>query len=304
MRKSKLKIYIINLKRHTIRRKRIEAELKSVGFFNYEFIDAVDGTDIPTTESLIEDGTLNPIWIGPNGKLTSSIIACALSHQKAYKKMLKDGHESALILEDDAEFTKYGIKMILTGNVGHYLNPLNRSIDWDVFVWGGASDDLYYRNIGIPGIGEYKRYLPYWAASSYQITKRGAEKLIESNTPLRYAADVNLECADTKMYCLDHSLMVQTYGDWERPFAEKLHADATTYLAGITEYNPSTGMVRDGLNNLEEAKNTQNPTLHYFSNHKKCEVTGDIDVNLIEWKDHTNDRGDTLKYWTHIHLNH
>lgn len=304
MQKHKLKIYIINLKRHAIRRKRIEAELKSVGYFNFEFIDAVDGTTLTDTEDLINNGTLNPIWICPNGKLTTSIIACALSHQKAYKKMIKDGHKSALILEDDAEFTKYGIKMILTGNVGNYVGPLNSKFDWDVFVWGGASDNLYYRDVGLHGIGEYKRYLPEWAASAYQITRKGAEKLIESNTPLRYAADVNLECADTKMYCLDHSLMVQTYGNFERPFAEKLHGDATNYLAGLEEYLPSTGMIRNDLDNLEEAKNTENSTIHYFSNHKKCEVTGDIDVNLIEWKDHTNEKGDTLKYWTYIHLNH
>ncbi len=39
------KIYIINLSWHKKRRETISAELDSVGWYNYEFIDAIGGAD-------------------------------------------------------------------------------------------------------------------------------------------------------------------------------------------------------------------------------------------------------------------
>ena len=300
-----LKIYIINLKRHSIRRKNISAELESVGFYNYEFIEAVDGTEIKNTRSLLDSGELNHKWIGPNGKLTTSMIACAASHKKACEKFLKDGDETALIIEDDIKFTKYGIKMILTGNINLYTVPLDQKFEWDVFVWGGASNNLAFRDIGLVGIGEYKRYLPEWAASSYQITRKGAQKLIENNTPLKHSADINLECADTNMYCLNHSLVVQSYPNFERPHAETIHSEVASYLSSkddFEEYIPATGMTPNYLENLEEARETQDPNVHYYKKIRECCISGDIDVKSVEWGPYTNAKGDTLEYWTHIHL--
>jgi len=52
------KIYIINLAWHKKRRETISAELNSVGWNNYEFIDAIAGSQLPSTSEMVRSGTI------------------------------------------------------------------------------------------------------------------------------------------------------------------------------------------------------------------------------------------------------
>ena len=77
------KIYIINLSWHKKRRETISAELDSVGWYNYEFIDAIGGTDLPSTSEMVKSGTISNLFRDANGILTKNIFACAMSHRKS-----------------------------------------------------------------------------------------------------------------------------------------------------------------------------------------------------------------------------
>jgi hypothetical protein len=80
----RMKLYIINLERARDRRAFME---KQVADREHEFIEAVDRR------------TLKPEDWPP--ELSLGAVAAGLSHQKAYRAIIRDGH-TAIVLEDDA----------------------------------------------------------------------------------------------------------------------------------------------------------------------------------------------------------
>jgi glycosyl transferase family 25 len=93
-----LHAYVINLARSPERRAHITAELGRAGV-DYEIVAAVDGRDLdmddPKTIASIAPSMLNSSWFLP------SHVAVALSHLRVYQKILADGLDWALVLEDD-----------------------------------------------------------------------------------------------------------------------------------------------------------------------------------------------------------
>lgn len=88
-------VYVINLVRSTDRRAHITAELSRTGL-DYEIVAAVDGQTLNLDDSALVDPSFPskcPFPVGAAG--------CALSHFHAYQKVLTDGRDDALILEDD-----------------------------------------------------------------------------------------------------------------------------------------------------------------------------------------------------------
>jgi glycosyl transferase, family 25 len=87
--------YVINLARSLDRRAHITAELKKTGL-DYEIITAVDGRDLDMLDATIADPSLPT-----KGELAAGTAGCALSHLRAYRKIIADGLDEALVLEDD-----------------------------------------------------------------------------------------------------------------------------------------------------------------------------------------------------------
>src|SRR5205823_1114202 len=87
--------YVINLARSRDRRAHITAQLRKTGI-DYEIITAVDGRDLNMHDSAIIDSSL----IAKNS-FPAGTAGCALSHLRVYRKMIADGLDEALILEDD-----------------------------------------------------------------------------------------------------------------------------------------------------------------------------------------------------------
>jgi glycosyl transferase family 25 len=83
------------LARSLDRREHITAQLKKTGL-DYEIVTGVDGRDLDLTDSSILDPSFVAKVILPEG--TSG---AALSHQSAYRKIIADGLDVALVLEDD-----------------------------------------------------------------------------------------------------------------------------------------------------------------------------------------------------------
>jgi glycosyl transferase, family 25 len=87
--------YVINLARSVDRRAHITAELKKTGL-DYEIITAVDGRDLDLSDPTIVDPSLATKTASMAGG-----AGCALSHLSAYRKIIADGLDAALVLEDD-----------------------------------------------------------------------------------------------------------------------------------------------------------------------------------------------------------
>ena len=87
--------YVINLARSVERRAHITAELKKTGL-DYEIVTAVDGRELDLSDPAIVDPALASKTVSMAGA-----AGCAMSHLNAYKKMIADGLDAALVLEDD-----------------------------------------------------------------------------------------------------------------------------------------------------------------------------------------------------------
>lgn len=87
--------YVINLARSVERRAHITAELKKTGL-DYEIVTAVDGRELNLSDPAIVDPALASKTVSMAGA-----AGCAMSHLNAYKKMIADGLDAALMLEDD-----------------------------------------------------------------------------------------------------------------------------------------------------------------------------------------------------------
>jgi glycosyl transferase, family 25 len=93
-----VKAYAINLARSPARREHITSELTRVGL-PYALVDAVDGRLLTQTD-ISRFADLAAIRRYPRW-LTPTTIACAVSHRRAYERVIEDGDPLAFIVEDD-----------------------------------------------------------------------------------------------------------------------------------------------------------------------------------------------------------
>jgi glycosyl transferase family 25 len=92
--------YVINLARSPDRRRHIVAELQKTGS-RYEIVEAVDGRDLDLNDtSLVDPGVVGNNMLR-SGAGVAGVVGCALSHLRVYRKMMADGFDRALVLEDD-----------------------------------------------------------------------------------------------------------------------------------------------------------------------------------------------------------
>src|SRR5215469_4062057 len=95
--------YVINLARSTDRRAHITAELKKTGL-DYEIVTAVDGRELDLSDPALIDPSMP--YIDPSLPIVDTGLAAgsagaALSHLSVYRKIIADGLDKALVLEDD-----------------------------------------------------------------------------------------------------------------------------------------------------------------------------------------------------------
>ena len=89
------KIYIINLEHRTDRKDSVIEQLEKEGMMNYEFVNAVNGTDSAILKKF-KKIRKNGSKIGTPGHL-----GCLLSHKKVLLKAKEDNVKQFMILEDD-----------------------------------------------------------------------------------------------------------------------------------------------------------------------------------------------------------
>jgi glycosyl transferase, family 25 len=177
-----MQAYVINLARSVDRRAHITAELKKTGL-DYEIITAVDGRDLNLQDSTIIDSSLlarNSFPIGTAG--------CALSHQSAYQKIVADGLDEALVLEDDVTLPA-DLGTLADTVAGHLTGAevalLNYgSQDICKISLEGAVDLPSSRLLALPiDVGQLVN------AGAYIITQEACKRMNESALPVRANAD-------------------------------------------------------------------------------------------------------------------
>ncbi|MEQ8357181.1 MAG: glycosyltransferase family 25 protein [Kiloniellaceae bacterium] len=168
---SPVKILVINLRGSTERRDRMRRQLEALGL-DFDFVDAVDGRGF--------DLATHPAYDGPRRRraygrdLSGGELGCLLSHRSIYEKMLAEGLEQVLVLEDD---------VILGADFLAVLpSILAASADCDVvrFLSARKIARLRQRRVA-PLAGGYwlaRLETTPGGAYAYLIRRRGAEKLL------------------------------------------------------------------------------------------------------------------------------
>ena len=180
-----LRAYVINLARSPERRKDMITQLTE-NRTDFDIVQAVDGRQLDMTDeqtiASIAPSFLDADWFLPTH------AACALSHLSVYRKILADGLDCALVLEDD---------VLLPTDIGDLVDAVSGSL---------AGAEVALLNFDSPHAitvsHDDARDLPgsrqlVWpldpetpaSAAAYVITREACERMVAHGLPIRAKAD-------------------------------------------------------------------------------------------------------------------
>ena len=176
-----MQAYVINLARSADRRSHITAELKNIGI-DYEIVTAVDGQNLTLSDTVKIDPSFLKI------EHPAGAAGCALSHLSVYTKIIADGLDKALVLEDDvilpADLASLAnaVAEQLTGAEIALLNfdspePVRMSSE-------GVIRLPPARLLALPIDISQPR-----SSAAYVITREACERMVKSVMPIRVLAD-------------------------------------------------------------------------------------------------------------------
>jgi GR25 family glycosyltransferase involved in LPS biosynthesis len=161
----------------------MKAELERIGI-DFEFISAVDGRTLDLGDSSLIDPSVAAGCVYPG------TYACPLSHFQTYQKILEDGRDRALVLEDDVKLPTdlndlvddvaehlTGAEVALLNYTAHPPGPLRISRE-------GSVDLLSSRVLALPI--DIRQLLN---AGAYVITREACALMVEHLLPIRTTAD-------------------------------------------------------------------------------------------------------------------
>jgi glycosyl transferase family 25 len=253
------KTYVINLKSRQERRDKMKKTLQGL---DYEIVDAIDGQKLKVRK-LIKDGLLNTEYYDPNGVLTRNIIGCSLSHIKVWKKFLKSGLDTCLILEDDIFLTREIVRHTADPEFGKpriefqiLLDEINSLDEWDVVFLGKKTQEVpgkkVTENLVIPEFG-----ITRYGAHAYVINKNSVKKILKNYIPISYGVDIFLEdeISNLKVFSVSRSFIRQ-YGDLiddanENNLIETNSPDSDTFWNLLNNGKLTTCAVDDIVESVE-----------------------------------------------------
>lgn len=212
------KIYVLSVRAAEARRKLFDQRFAGL---NYSFFFGADKNNF-TTEELIEKNIYNEKLTKQHHRYTKVMkpgeIACSWSHRMMYEDMLKNNCDRVLIFEDDAvphpemmkqipailseipadcELLMWGWDKNGESGLSSFLKKTGYTIQrslgllkWDHAIIKNLFAKPYSANLKKAGFHDY--------TYAYGITKSGAEKLLQMQTPIQYIADNLLAHAITK----------------------------------------------------------------------------------------------------------
>lgn len=173
----KLSIFVINLKKDVDKKEHIQQLGEKYGLC-FSFIDAVFGKNL-SSKYLNTVYDRNKAILTMGRELTLGEIGCALSHMDIYKKMIHQGIDQAVILEDDVIFDKKLLDVV---------NKFDRfPSDWECLLLHYHRNSHLKRNYCLSFYGRKKiggsfkiiRFIkPMHSTAGYMINRPGAQKLL------------------------------------------------------------------------------------------------------------------------------
>lgn len=121
--------------------------------------------------------------------MTDGEIGCSLSHLSVYRRMLREGVEKALVLEDDAVFAPE-FAAFFAGQLGPLLDRFDI-----VKVEGIFFDHVSAEGTVLAAAGETKAVLPLrpsLGTAAYAVTRRGAQRLLKALAKVDDPLDIKL----------------------------------------------------------------------------------------------------------------
>jgi glycosyl transferase, family 25 len=185
-----VRAYVINLARSLDRRAYITTELKKTGL-EYEIVTAVDGRELDLSDATIVDPSLpylDPSLPIVDTGLAAGTAGAALSHLSVYRKIIADGLDAALVLEDDVVVSADLGKMAdavageLTGAEVVLLSV--DSPDPCKVSRAGSVQLPSARLLALPIDVHQPR-----SAAAYIITREACERMVKCLPPVRVQAD-------------------------------------------------------------------------------------------------------------------
>ena len=177
-----IKTFVINLKKDIQRKNYINKHLAERNI-NFEFIEGVYGKELSNSEiNELADLNLSSKKMGKQISLNE--IGCALSHRKAYKKIVDENLDGGFIFEDD---------IILSKDIKEILESINKNKkQLPQKAWLGLSNS--YIRTSKKTFDLFDSYKIYQSpkvrgALGYYIDYAGAKKLLYLNTKITYVSD-------------------------------------------------------------------------------------------------------------------
>lgn len=180
--------FVINLARDSVRRNHMREQLEKRGL-SAEFIPAVDGRVLSAEDrSLYSREKALRIY---GVEMMDTEIACALSHYRLYEKIVRDGIDVALIMEDDIELSPQFSPIVRTLAEDpnpewlvvrlESMRPRVRAAEGRKFegqkIKTFSDGELYQLQTHVLGLG------------AYMIRKEGAKRMLDYARPIFMASD-------------------------------------------------------------------------------------------------------------------
>jgi glycosyl transferase family 25 len=174
--------YVINLARSPERREHITAELRNARI-DYEIVTGVDGRDLDLSDTSIVDPALFE-----RSEFPSGMAGCALSHLLVYRRILADGADAAVVLEDDVSLSPD--LESLADAVGSNLS----GADLALLHYDNADPIQISRENSVTLPGSPLLAMPLdvrqpGSSAAYVITREACERMVEAVLPVRASPD-------------------------------------------------------------------------------------------------------------------
>ncbi len=172
---SKVAIFIINLPASADRLNFMQSQLASINT-QFTIIEAVDGSKFDSAE-------LSTVKKEISYAITKGEVGCALSHLKAYEKLVESDYDMALILEDD---------VIIPADINMHLSRLHENNNKKRATVTLLSEVYkYYGKILFSTDEKHHvhKVVDATFAHGYVINKLAAKRLLENLRPVWCVAD-------------------------------------------------------------------------------------------------------------------
>ena len=170
--------------------------------FEYEFIPAIWGRDLDISK-LLHQNLLSYQYIDKAGILSKNQIGCSLAHTSAWKRIIDDNIQTALVLEDDVVPTYELANWIYNGWLKESVDFV-KTHNWEIFYWGKNDLDLKVTNT-INRVGTFESKSN--GAHAYCLTHDSAITLYDNRFPINLANDIYI---DTNPFILDRKSTTQS----------------------------------------------------------------------------------------------